>query len=120
MNLSFAAAGHDALARFDDQMRSAIEPHVNATNEAVQRLAGGRSLLDAALALQQDRIRNTADEAFAESLGRFRENLGGVEQLLHESSQKIIAQNLTELEGRAGDVRHLAVDEMHKSAEWYE
>ena len=120
MNLSFAAAGHDALARFDEQMRSAIEPHVNATNEAVQRLAGGRSLLDAALTLQQDRIRNTADEAFAESLGRFRENLGGVEQLLSESAQKITAQNLTDLEGRASDLRHNAVDEMHKSAEWYE
>jgi hypothetical protein len=120
MNLSFAAAGQDALTRFDEQVRSAVEPHIAATNEAVHRLAGGRSLLDAALTLQQDRIRNTADDAFAESLGRFRDNLGGVEQLLHESSQKIIAQNLTELEGRAGDVRHHAVDEMHKSAEWYE
>jgi len=120
MNLSFAAAGQDALARFDEQVRTVIEPHINATNEAVHRLAGGRSLLDAALTLQQDRIRNTADEAFAESLGRFRENLGGVEQLLHESVQKITAQHLTELEGRAGDVRHQTVDEMHKSAEWYE
>jgi hypothetical protein len=70
--------------------------------------------------LQQDRIRNTADEAFAESLARFRDNLGTVEQILHESAQKITAQNLTELEGRAADVRHHAVDEMHKSAEWYE
>jgi hypothetical protein len=120
MNLSFAAAGQDALTRFDEQVRAAIEPHVAATNEAVHRLAGGRSLLDAALTLQQDRIRNTADEAFAESLGRFRENLGGVEQVLHESAQKITAQHLTEMEARASDVRHQAVDEMHKSAEWYE
>jgi hypothetical protein len=120
MNLSFAAAAHDALARFDEEMRVAIEPHVTATTEAIHRLAGGRSLLDAALTLQQDRIRNTADEAFAESLGRFRENLGTVEQLLHESAQKITSLNLTELEGRAVDVRHQTVDEMHKSAEWYE
>ena len=120
LNLSFGAAAHDALARFDEEMRCKVEPHVTATNEAIHRLAGGRSLLDAALTLQQDRIRNTADEAFAESLARFRDNLGSVEQLLHESAQKIISQNLTELEGRAGDVRHHAVDEMHKSAEWYE
>jgi hypothetical protein len=120
VNLSFATAGHDALTRFDEQVRAAVEPHVHATNEAIHRLAGGRSLLDAAMTLQQDRIRNTADEAFAESLARFRDNLGGVEQLLHESAQKITAQNLTELEGRAGDVRHHSVDEMHKSAEWYE
>jgi len=120
INLSFGAASHDALARFDEQMRTAVEPHVNATNEAVQRLAGGRSLLDAALTLQQERIRNTADEAFAESLARFHDNLGTVEQVLHESAQKITSQNLTELEGRAVDVRHNAVEEMHKSAEWYE
>lgn len=120
LNLSFAAAAHDALARFDDQMRSTVEPHVTATTEAIHRLAGGRSLLEAALTLQQDRIRNTADEAFAESLARFRDNLGSVEQLLHDSAQNVIAQNLTDLEGRAGDVKHQTVDEMHKSAEWYE
>ncbi|MBS1840845.1 MAG: hypothetical protein JST77_08345, partial [Acidobacteria bacterium] len=120
LNLSFASAGQDALSRFDEQVRAAVEPHLTATNEAIHRLAGGRSLLDAALTLQQDRIRNSADEAFAESLARFRDNLGSVEQLLHESSQKITALNLTELEGRAADVRHETVDEMHKSAEWYE
>ncbi|HWZ96511.1 MAG TPA: hypothetical protein VN025_01995 [Candidatus Dormibacteraeota bacterium] len=120
VNLSFTSAGQDALARFDEQVRAAVEPHVTATNEAVHRLAGGRSLLDAALTLQQDRIRNTADDAFAESLARFRDNLGSVEQLLHDSAQKITTQNLTELESRAADVRHHAVDEMHKSAEWYE
>jgi hypothetical protein len=120
VNLSFATAGQDALARFDEQVRALIEPHVTTTNEAIHRLAGGRSLLDAALTLQQDRIRNTADEAFAESLARFRDNLGGVEQLLHDSAQRITAQNLTELEAHAGDVRHNSVDEMHKSAEWYE
>lgn len=120
LNLSFSSAGQDALARFDEQVSAAVEPHLTATNEAIHRLAGGRSLLDAALTLQQDRIRNSADEAFAESLGRFRDNLGSAEQLLHESAQKITAQNLTELEVRAGDVRHQTVDEMHKSAEWYE
>src|SRR5260221_11002236 len=101
-------------------MREARNRIRAATTEAVHRLAGGRSLLDAALTMQQARIRNTADEAFAESLARFRENLGTVEQILHESSQKITAQNLTELEGRAVDVRHHAVEEMHKSAESYE
>jgi hypothetical protein len=120
LNLSFASAGQDALARFDERVRATVEPHLTATNEAIHRLAGGRSLLDAALTLQQDRIRHTADDAFAESLARFRDNLGGVEQLLHESAQKIGAQNLTDLEARASDVRHHAVDEMHKSAEWYE
>src|SRR5207247_7212441 len=70
-------------------------------DEAVHRLAGGRSLLDAALTMQQDRIRNSADEAFAESLARFRENLGSVEQILQESSQSITYRNLTEQIGRA-------------------
>src|SRR5580658_6760566 len=62
-----------AISRFDQQIDSMVQPHISRTEEAIHRLAGGRSLLDAALTLQQDRIRTEADEAFAESLARFRE-----------------------------------------------
>ena len=117
---TFEEASHQALAQFDRQISETVQTHVTSADEAVHRLAGGRSLLDAALTLQQDRIRNSADEAFAESLARFRENLGSVEQVLQESSQTITGRALTELEGRAGDLKHQMVDELHKSAEWYE
>ncbi|HUL14802.1 MAG TPA: hypothetical protein VLV88_02305 [Terriglobales bacterium] len=110
----------ESLGKFDEQIRSLVDPHVTRTDEAVQRLAGGRSLLDAAMTMQQERIRGVADEAFAESLGRFRENLGGVEQLLQESAQGVLSRNLADLENKAGDVRHQAVEEIYKSAEWYE
>jgi hypothetical protein len=109
-----------ALSRFDQQVDAMVEPHISRTADAIHRLAGGRSLLDAALTLQQDRIRNSADEAFAESLGRFRENLGGVEQILEEAAQTVAARNLAELETRASDLKHQAVDDLTKSAEWYE
>jgi hypothetical protein len=117
---SFDEATFAAVGKFDEQVRALVEPHITQTNEALHRLAGGKSLLDAALALQQDRIRNSADEAFAESLGRFRENLGGVEQLLNDASQSVIARNLSELENKAGDIRHRAGEEIYKTAEWYE
>src|SRR6266481_3623737 len=89
---TFEEASRQAVAQFDRQVAEMVLPHVSRAEEAVHRLAGGRSLLDAALTLQQDRIRNSADEAFAESLARFRENLGSVEQILQESSQSIIGQ----------------------------
>ena len=117
---TFEESTRQALATFDRQVEEMVQPHVSRTEEAIYRLAGGRSLLDAALALQQDRIRNSADEAFAESLGRFRENLGGVEQILQESSQTIVGRNLTELEGKVSDLKHRVVEELYKSAEWYE
>ncbi len=117
---TFEEARHEAAARFDRQIAELVQPHVTRSEEAIHRLAGGRSLLDAALTLQQDRIRSSADEAFAESLARFRETLGGVEQILQESSQTITGRNLTELEGRAGDLKHQMVEELRKSAEWYE
>jgi hypothetical protein len=72
------------------------------------------------MTMQQDRIRTVADEAFAESLSRFRENLGGVEGLLQESAQSVLSRNLSDLETKAGDVRHQAVEEIYKTAEWYE
>jgi hypothetical protein len=109
-----------ALGKFDEQIRSLVDPQVARTEEAVDKLASGRSLLDAALTMQQDRIRNAADEAFAESLAQFRENLGSVEHLLQDTAQSVISRNLSELEGKAGDVRHQAVEEIYKSAEWYE
>jgi hypothetical protein len=109
-----------ALSRFDQQIDSMVQPHISRTEEAIHRLAGGRSLLDAALTLQQDRIRNSADEAFAESLARFRENLGGVDQILQEAAQTVAARNLTEIEIRASDLKHQTVDDLVKSAEWYE
>jgi len=117
---TFEEASRSAVAQFDQQISELVQPHVTRAEEAVHRLAGGRSLLDAALTLQQDRIRNSADEAFAESLGRFRENLGSVEQILQESSQAITWRSMTELEGKADDLKHQMVKELLKSAEWYE
>src|SRR5882724_4780808 len=117
---SFVDASQDAVKKFDEQVRSLAEPHIEKTNDAISRMAGGRSLLDASLTLQQERIRIAADEAFAESLARFRENLGGVEELLQEASQGVISRNLAELESKAGDVRHEAREDIYKTAEWYE
>jgi hypothetical protein len=117
---SFDDASQDAVRKFDEQVRSLAEPHIEKTNDAISRMAGGRSLLDASLTLQQERIRSAADEAFAESLARFRENLGGVEELLQEASQGVINRNLAELESKAGDVRHEAREDIYKTAEWYE
>jgi hypothetical protein len=109
-----------AISRFDQQVESMVQPHISKTEEAIHRLAGGRSLLDAALTLQQDRIRASADEAFAESLARFRENLGGVDQILQEAAQAVASRNLAEIESRASDLKHQTVDDLMKSAEWYE
>ena len=117
---SFETANSQALESFEAQIQSMVQPHVTKAEEAVHRLAGGRSLLDAAMTMQQDRIRNSADEAFAESLARFRENLGTVEQLLNESAQTITARNMDELEAKAVDLKHHTMEEMFKSAEWYE
>ena len=117
---AFEEAANNAMRQFEQQTQEIVQPHIARTEEAIQRLAGGRSLADAALTLQQDRIRATADEAFAESLAHFRENLGSVEQILRESSQSITGHSLAELEGKVSDLKHQVVDELHKAAEWYE
>jgi hypothetical protein len=117
---TFEESTMQALSRFDQQITALVQPHVSAAEEAVHRLAGGRALLDAAMTLQQDRIRASADESFAESLARFRENLGGVEQLLQESSQSVISRNLAELEAKLNDFKQQAAEDLFKSAEWYE
>ena len=117
---AFEESSRQAAAQFERQVTALMEPHLSQAQDAMQRLAGGRSLLDAALTLQQDRIRITADEAFAESLGKFRENLGSVEQLLQETSHAVTGRNLEELEGRISELKQRAVEDLSKSAEWFE
>ena len=117
---TFDEAANKATEQFSQRVHEIVQPHITQAEEAIHRLAGGRSLVDAALTMQQDRIRTTADEAFAESLAHFQENLGGVEQILRESSQSITGQSLAELEGKVGDLKLQVVDELQKSAEWYE
>jgi len=117
---SFEAANSESLEKFDQQIQSMVAPHIQQTDEAIHRLAGGRSLLDAALTMQQDRIRNSADDAFAESLARFRDNLGSVEQVLNESSASITARHLEDMENKVADLKHQSIEELYKSAEWYE
>jgi hypothetical protein len=117
---AFEETSGRALESCREQIQTLVQPHVAQAEAAVHRLAGGRLLLDAALTLQQDRIRASADEAFAESMARFRENLGSVEQILQESAQSVMERHLSELESKADDLKRHAVDEMLKSAEWYE
>lgn len=117
---SFENTSQEAAAHFAERVSGMIQPHIMQSEEAIHRLAGGRTLLEAALTLQQDRIRTTADEAFAESLARFRENLGSVEQILQDSSQSITSRNLAELEEKIADTKHHAIEDLMKSSEWYE
>ena len=117
---TFEEACQLAVSRFDQQVEAMVQPHISRTEEAIHRLAGGRSLLDAALTMQQDRIRASADEAFAESLAHFRENLGGVDQLLQEAAQTTAARNLADVESKVSDLKHQTVNDLIKSAEWYE
>jgi hypothetical protein len=127
MRGAFAEAQGLALGEFAEKLAATVRPHVaqaeiavQSAEEAVHRLAGGRSLLDAAMTLQQDRIRGFADEAFAESLARFRENLGSVDQILQEASLVITDKSLGELRDKAEDLKHGAIEDLLKSSEWYE
>ena len=117
---SFEMANSEALEKFEQQVQQMVAPHVTQVEQGIHRLAGGRSLLDAAMTMQQDRIRAAADEAFAESLGRFRESLGSVEQVLNQSAKAITARNLEDLESKSADLKHQVAGDMFKTAEWYE
>ncbi|HEY2350941.1 MAG TPA: hypothetical protein VGH83_00415 [Candidatus Acidoferrum sp.] len=109
-----------AAGEFDERITATVAPHLQRTEDSIHRMAGGRALLDAALSMQQDRIRTAADDAFAESLSRFRDNLGSAEQLLDESSRTVTNRNLAEMEEKLSDIKHQAIQDVFKSAEWYE
>ena len=117
---AFDEQSQRAAADFEERVSGIVAPHIQRTEESVHRMAGGRALLDAALSMQQDRIRTVADDAFAESLAKFRDNLGSAEQLLDENSRAVTGRNLAEMEEKLSDLKHQAIQDVFKSAEWYE
>jgi ribosome recycling factor len=117
---AFDEQSQRAAGAFEERVTGIVAPHIQRTEESVHRMAGGRALLDAALSMQQDRIRTVADDAFAESLSRFRDNLGSAEQLLDEASRGVTGRNLAEMEEKLSDMKHQAIQDVFKSAEWYE
>jgi hypothetical protein len=117
---AFEETSREGVAQFTQQIDSLVQPQISKTEEALQRLAGSRSLLDGAVALQQDRIRTATDEAFAGALAEFRGNLCSVEQSLQDSAEGVTARSLSDLEAKAETVKHQTVEELLKSAEWYE
>ena len=50
----------EALGKFDQQIQSVVGPHIQQTDEAIHRLAGGRSLLDAAMTSMLSRFTTEA------------------------------------------------------------
>ena len=79
-----------------------------------------RQLLDAALTMHQERIRASTDESFGEALAQFRANLGGAEELLREAAENVTTRSLSELELRVETLKQQTVEDLIKSAEWYE
>ncbi len=120
IHTAFDESSRQAIERFTTQVETSIQPHVQQADEAMQRLAGGRSLLDAALALHQDRIRSSTDEAFAEALHQFRSNLGGVEEILRVTTDSVTSRGMSDFEMRLEDLKQKTVEDLNKSAEWYE
>jgi Root hair defective 3 GTP-binding protein (RHD3) len=113
-------AKQQAVAQFREQVDAVVQPEIATTDEAIQRVAGARSLLDAALPLHQERIRAITEETFAESLAQFRTHLVGVEEGLRASAETITSRNLSDFDARIESVKHKAVEDLEKSAEWYE
>jgi hypothetical protein len=117
---AFDESGREAVTRFGREIESLVAPQVSNVTDAMQRLAGGRSLLEAALSLHQERIRTSTDESFAEALAQFRANLGGVEGLLRETAEMVTTRSLSDFELRVETLKQRTVEDLLKSAEWYE
>jgi hypothetical protein len=117
---AFDESGREAVTRFGPEIESLVAPQVSKVTDAMQRLAGGRSLLEAALSLHQERIRTSTDESFAEALAQFRANLGGVEGLLRETAEMVTTRSLSDFELRVETLKQQTVEDLLKSAEWYE
>ena len=117
---AFQESGREAASSFEEQVRALVQPQIAGAEEALHRLAGGRSLLDAAMTLQEDRVRGMAEEALAGAQERIKGTLGAAEKHLQESAEALVARNLGDLDAKSSDLKHATIESLYKSAEWYE
>jgi hypothetical protein len=117
---AFEESSSQAASQFSQHIEGLVQPQIDRTDEAMHRLAGGRSLLDAAVTMHQERIRTTTDEAFAQALTEFHGNLGTVEDTLRATAESVTSQSLSDLDARIESAKHKAVQDLAQSAEWYE
>jgi len=117
---AFDDSSREAAATFSEQIDAMIQPQIAKSDEAMQRLAGGRSLLDAAMSLQQDRVREATNAAFADALEGFRTELAGAEKSLQAAADTMTTKTITEVEGRLEGLKQQTAEDLAKSAEWYE
>ncbi|MBZ5703497.1 MAG: hypothetical protein LAN84_16815 [Acidobacteriia bacterium] len=117
---AFQDSSREAATSFEEQMRSLVQPQITSAEETLHRLAGSRSLLEAAATLQEDRVRSIGDEALAGAQERIRETLGTAEKQLQEAAQAVVSRQLADLDAKSSDLKHSTIESLYKSAEWYE
>jgi hypothetical protein len=117
---AFDDSSREAAASFSQQIDAMIQPQIAQSDEAMQRLAGGRSLLDAAMSLQQDRVREATDAAFADALESFRAELANAHESLQAAADSMTTKTLTDVEARLETLKQQTAEDLVKSAEWYE
>lgn len=107
-------------ARIEEQIRSQAQPQLAGAEEALQRLAGARALVDGALSMQEERVRQMTGEAFDEALAAFRERMERTEREIVSRADARMAGRLEEMEKRSGQLQHSTANSLFQSAEWYE
>jgi hypothetical protein len=117
---AFSDSGRDAAAHFEEQIRTMVQPHLQGTEEALQRLTGARSLVDGALSVQEGRVRKMTEEAFGGALARFRESLDSAEKQMGQRAEAVVTSRMDDLEKRSSQLQHSTADSLFQSAEWYE
>ena len=117
---AFQDSSREAASSFEEQMRSLVQPQITSAEEALHRLTGSRSLLEAATTLQEDRVRSMTDEVLAGAQERIRETLGTAEKELQEAAQAVVSRQLADLDAKSSDLKHTTIESLYKSAEWYE
>jgi hypothetical protein len=117
---AFDDSSREAAASFSQQIDAMIQPQIAQSDEAMQRLAGGRSLLDAAMSLQQDRVREATDAAFADALEGFRAELANAQESLQAAADSVTTKTLSDVEARLEALKQQTAEDLVKSAEWYE
>lgn len=113
-------AASQSIAKLGEQLESELAPQIQRARNILQRLSAGSASVEDTLKQQQEQLWQASARFVQEASARLQENAAGAQQEWQEAARIAMAKWVEDLDTRATDITHTAIETLYKSANWYE
>jgi hypothetical protein len=114
------AATAQSIAKLGEQLQNELAPQIQRARNILQRLSAGSAAVEDTLRTQQEQLWQASARFVQEAAAHLQENAAGAQKEWQEAARVAMAKWVEDLDTRATDITHTAIETLYKSANWYE